>query len=823
MATSLIKIYKNTSGWKLYANKLFVIDDIESYLANFTPTTISNAQYIKCELEISVNLQMNQYYSEELNTSPVYMSIKNSDSSKTYYYFVKARTWRSKDCVRFELVMDVLNTFKENTDYSFKANCNIIREHKDRFRLTRRTLHINFTFAASYGTPLEAGNSVYVADLDTICTGVITFIDENNEITIEITSNETSEFINEKMEEWVESGRSGEIDNSLDPLSYIQCDVDSYEVDSLVCRNIDYVSEGINPLLQCGSAAGSKIEKPSPLNIDWYLLYRNQLDYDETGVNPVECYLIPSTELDTNAGYIQNGRLIPSFLEEGRYYIFDLTTAGLSYTLSNGVVASSSSGDTRILLISKSQNKIVVSLFEKPYNGYVSMLWQYDDIDYIAVSPVPVDYTDTDTPPVISTTTITTIVFDKTFNNSGTENTLDSIDQLDKTDPKNIKLIKLPYCPYDFTMSGTTIDIDNDNYWEYVSLTQSGGGIINVLKLKDMNLKLNTEIVNTSNNPLTEIYLGSLRNNLNPSNNEVRRDMLDSKLFSSEFYQPTFYYDSFAFKVELEKCDPASYYNYGTTYKFNIDFVMTSTINSKFLFTFKDYKTRFSEQNYNKYLPIARNNEEVLYNVPYINYVRTGFNYDVKAKNVSNISNAIGVGLSAASIGASLLFPSAALKVAGVVSSVVALATSVKSAVTSYIQNENSLKQKIEQLQNQASSVAGSDDVDLMSVYAENRLKYVVYEPNPVMKALLNDLFYYCGYTSNRMGLPNHSTRLNFDYLQADVSFSNEGAMSAEIVNELINSFKNGITYIHKVNSRTGLAKWDVDQELENWEKSLGV
>lgn len=823
MATSLIKIYNNTSGWNLYANKLFLIDDIESYLTNFTPTTISNAQYIKCELEISVNLQMNQSYSEELSTSPVYMSIKNSDSSKTYYYFVKARTWRSKDCVRFELVMDVLNTFKENTDYSFKANCNIIREHKDRFRLTRRTLHINFTGAAASGTPLEAGDSVYIVDLDTICTGIITFIDIDNGIIIEITSDETSESINEKMEEWKESGRSGDINNTLDPLSYIQCDVDTYEVDSLVCRNIDYVSEGINPLLQCGSAAGNKIQKPSPLNVDWYLLYRNQLDYDETGVNPVECYLIPSEELETDSAYITNGRLIPSFLEEGKYYWFAISS-GVSATLSNGVSVSYSAGYYRRLMITKAGNKINVSLITGDGEGFLlAVSWQYDDITYIEFTGLPVSYNIYDNPPNITGNFPATPVNQYTFTDSETYNNLDPITNLDKTDAKNIKLIKLPYCPYDFEVSGDTLNIEDDIYWDYVALTQSGGGIIHLLKLKDMNLKLKSEIANTSNNPLTEIYLGSMRNNLNPSNNEVRRDMLDSKLYSSEFYQPTFYYDSFAFKVDLEKCDPASYYNYGTTYKFNIEFVMTSTINSKFMFTFKDYKTRISEQNYNKYLPIARNNEEVLYNVPYINYVRTGFNYDVKSKNISNVSNALGVGLSTLSIGASLLFPSAALKVAGVVSSVVALASSVKSAITSYIQNENSLKQKIEQLQNQASSVAGSDDVDLMSVYAENRLKYLVYKPNEIMRALINDLFYYCGYTSNRMGLPNHNTRINFDYLQADVSFSNEGAMSADIVNELVNCFKNGITYIHKVNSRTGLAKWDVAQALENWEKSLGV
>ena len=174
------------------------------------------------------------------------------------------------------------------------------------------------------------------------------------------------------------------------------------------------------------------------------------------------------------------------------------------------------------------------------------------------------------------------------------------------------------------------------------------------------------------------------------------------------------------------------------------------------------------------------------------------------------------------SVGASLLLPSAPLKVAGVVASLVSLAQSVKSAIVTEQQNENSIRQKLEQYQNQTTNVAGSDDVDLMSIYAENSLKFLEYNPRKEMNKLLFDLFFYAGYSSNRMGLPNHNTRVNFDYLECDACIEAiAGGISQECLDELINCYKNGVTYIHKNTARSGASQWDFEQKYENWETWL--
>ena len=135
------------------------------------------------------------------------------------------------------------------------------------------------------------------------------------------------------------------------------------------------------------------------------------------------------------------------------------------------------------------------------------------------------------------------------------------------------------------------------------------------------------------------------------------------------------------------------------------------------------------------------------------------------------------------------------------------------------MQNEENLARKQQELKNQTSSVSGSDDVDLMSIYAENRLKYLIYEPTPIMKNMLNDLFFYAGYYSNRIGLPNHNTRVNFDYLEADAVIEKTDNIPNDCLEELINSFKNGVSYIHKTARSSN--KWDLAQQYENWEKTL--
>ena len=814
MAT--VKIYELTNNQMKYlqAPKLFSIDDFSSWISTIGANTVSNVQYFKNELETSITLDLSQTYAQP-SQKIHYISITNEGESMTYYYYVKNTVWRSKSGVRLDLVMDVLNTFKDGTDYTFKENTRIIREHKDRITVVGREIVITYYITQQIGTINEGDTVIFINDHgDTLFTGVVEDIDQYR-TTIKITSNETEESIRAGIDNFIQD----DFEINKDGANYYFISIESrddYGFNYTRFRNIDHITENINPLLQCGDAEGLKIEDNTTLlQTSWYLLYRNVNDPSpDSYTNPVECYLIPEDSgIKVDSGYIANGRLIPSYLEDGFYYFFEVPS-GQTYTFSNGVAITRYAGNTSIM-ITKTGEKMNTTIFAV-INGELLVMRAYDDISYINISPLPAHFYVTNTIFYLNASDVNTMTFDNEFNNSLSYKTLDDITQVDRTDAKNIKLIKIPYCPYDFTVSSNVIKTSVSPEWEVVNLVQASGGTITCLKLKDLNTDLHSSItVNSSDrNPLPSLKMSNFR----PDLTDLRKDAsFESKLFNSEFYQPTYVYDSFSFKIQLEKCDIDSYIS---SRSLVINFDMTRTINSKFMFTFTSYYLRNANENYAKYMPIARNNEEALYNVPYINYVRTGYNYDIKAKNLSNTSNIIGTILSAGSIGASLLFPSAPLKVAGVVSGVVSLANSVKNTIQTAVSNENTIKQKLLQAENQAASVSGSDDVDLMSVYAENRIKYLVYEPTAVMKDLLFKLFFYAGYNSNRLGIPTHNNRVNFDYLEADavIEATNKN-MTEEIITELINSYKNGVTFIHRTNRI--LNTWDLEQKFENWEKSL--
>ena len=828
-----VKLYYTNRGenteWELIPSKLLVVEDIASYLASKSNKALSDFQYIKNELELSINVDLSQEYAQPLtNSNFKYVSIQNAGEN-IHYYFVKKAIWRSKTCVRFDLVMDVLNTFEENKDYKFKANTRIIREHKDRFQQSNLVLSIEFgegLYEGSLSTNDYVEFFFQVGGVEyTICKGNLTSID-SDEATIKVDDNYTKEHIEHRL------SQGSDFYIRKDEHNWVQLSLFDYDISFSVFRKIDIVQENINPILQCDNAQGTKItHQKNKLNCDWYLLYRNQNNPTDSLVNPVECYIIPGEERQVLANDIVSGRLLPTTLTLGRYYVVCINTSyPYVLTLDDGTILSkdllSANENNLWVIIYRNSNSEIVVQTMKFYLGSNITIKSYST-SYINLGVLPTSYrykttalgqidSENDVSSYYSTGT------SGSWSDTTTPNVLDSIAKLDRTDSKNIKLIKLPYVPYDFTITSNKIDVRYDTKWSYVALTQGvspNESTLYVLKLNDLNTPLQCSLKSSQVSTFWYLYFSS-SNYFNPSVNDLRKDIsYESKLFHSEFWQPTFYYDSFAFKVQLEKCYLPFYYDYDDYAYVDIDFTMTKTINSKFMFSFTNYYLKNAEENYAKYLPIARNNEEVLYNVPYINYIRNGYQYDIKNKNIATISNSIGLGLSVASIGASLLAPSVPLKVAGVVGSLVSMAMSVKNTITSAIQTDNSIKQKMTQYQNQASSVAGSDDVDLMSVYAENRLKYLVYQPTDTMRNLLFDLFFYAGYSSNRMGIPTHNNRVNFDYLECEASIEALGSIPQECIDEIVGAMKNGITYLHKTTRTT--KKWDFKQEYENWEVDM--
>lgn len=163
-----------------------------------------------------------------------------------------------------------------------------------------------------------------------------------------------------------------------------------------------------------------------------------------------------------------------------------------------------------------------------------------------------------------------------------------------------------------------------------------------LLKLKKY--ELNKDFKTTVGNVDIDDFLTCRATIAERLSNSERNLNAESKLFSSEFRMPMFIYDSFTkgFAPEQFKPEGGIYTDY---WSLPITYKQTNTINSNFLFDLGykeltqsnprinlDYK-KFD--NYEQILAVKRNNEETLYNSDYLNYMRTGYNYDKKRTDES--------------------------------------------------------------------------------------------------------------------------------------------------------------------------------------------
>lgn len=846
---STINIYSSNSinQWDLLPNKLFIIDDIADYLLTKTKTTLSDVQYQKNQLELTLKLDMSQAMAQADSVSNYkYLSIQNNSDERIHYYFVRKASWRSQNCVQFDLLLDVLNTFHETTDYVFKPNTKIVREHKDRYVKGLNEIIISVDYFPTKTGNVNEGDHVSLIsrfDQKVMFSGTITEISLGfTNVTIEVDGAYFDKLATIKADLASHESSPYSLDVTDDDyLMYSAIIENDFTFNMAEHRVIDYVPEGINPLLYHNPDNDVVIENPkSLLQIDWYLLYRNQNDPSESLTNPVECYLIPESELSVSIGTTTTAQITPATLETGKVYFIPIYCRGItdayidfpaydqSLTLSDGTTISghSATDEVSYVAVTKNQDNTLNIIYNKLLydNNAGSARFAltketiYKNVAYITIDQSPTYYGQT------TSNSLTTIeIFEdllslldrESFTYTGTGLTINGIDLLDKTDAKNIKLIKLPYSPYNFTITGNKLNLSLSD-WNYVTITQYNGIRINLLQLNNLNTKLsaNIDLANTAH----PFYaFGSLT--LSPLLTLTRNNIYETKIYHSEFYSPTYVYDSFSLNVHLERCNLNYYIEYKAYKNIKFKFDVTRTINSRFMFTLTEYKCKFTDSNFNTIFTIARNNEEVLYNTPYINFIRNGYNYEVKSKQLQNTSNWISAGLGFVGGAGATIFGAISHNPLAVAGGIASMVTSLKGAITSQAQSENSLAQKLDQLKQQTASVAGSDDVDLMSIYAKNRVIYMLYTPNEVMTNMLYDLFFYAGYASGRMGIPNHTRRVNFDYLECEAKIESLATIPEDCLNELISCFATGVTYIHKT-SRTS-KKWDVKQEYENWEKFL--
>lgn len=584
---------------------------------------------------------------------------------------------------------------------------------------------------------------------------------------------------------------------------------------------VDFYPEGINPTLYRNS--GHTILEDGELGeyslSDFYLIYKNSLEDSEDTNNVVNCFLASDVEMEvelSNTGQY----LTPSVLNTygGKYNYLIISSANTNPISfidedTGNTIAVNAQTFPQLVKMVVLGNKIILTHYQysstPPFNITSQQSYITSSITYVLgkevyynSNPQPINYP------------FTEIMASYSFRTTSSTTTINTIKyaDVDKTDSRIIKIIKIPYAPTaDITLStGGNITFDED-VWRYDNDER-------LIRLLDLNADfVNDHITDSvvdvfaSKHSILKTYakLNQLRANMG---------IVEPKIYHSEFFYTKYMYDSFSKVIRIEELNENLPY---TAEDLTIEFHMTKTINSRFMFYFneEDWPIARVSEDYYSPLVVQRNNEEVIYSSPYINYLRTGYNYDVKSKNRQEFfgwfNTALGMGAGALNVA----LGSKVLGVQMIASTIASIGNSINSTITA----EQNLEAKIHALKWQANSVYGADDVDLMSKYAHNKLLRVTYQCSPRMRKLLDDLFFYTGYINNEMKIPNVTTRIWFNFLACDLKFDMVRNISQECLNEIRAKYEGGVTFLHKnkLLPTDSFYVWDFDRKYLNWETYL--
>lgn len=628
-------------------------------------------------------------------------------------------------------------------------------------------------------------------------------------------------------------------------------------------------SDGIQPTLY---KVGEQTVTDDKANYDWYLMYMaNNVKETVSGQQyVVNAYVVPSTGIK---GVSDRFEIKMSDLDTTKVYFFG-TLFGDTYNSGVFTVNGNEYEITEVMFIEKTtQGGYNWSIRKRVLSGsiyrtpLVVQLHNSDKIEFSTQNSLDIvnvsDYANIIAGQPTNATVVTRVGNYKTGSQTATEGTgsgdINDIVSVDRTDTKLLGIIKLPYCPISVSVTSTGILLPNYVTKESVAWANSTSG--DYLKINSNFLvSFENELAISKDNFFYTFYLSK-----NFITDAKRDDLAESALYRSEYYQNRFVYDSFVYPILNEKIKPR--YFTGTTPLY-IKMVTTSTMNSRFLFDFNNKDKAFvydnAEQDYPYIMNVARNNNIITYNSEYVNYMRNGYNYDVKAKNATITSAALGIGANAIgliaggiSLGSAIQNWSRLGPVRRNVSNLRARAISTDndairddyidarnnyeqlrgqnttasqialgntySAASSLINNintirqtENTFEQKQKQMSQASVSVSGSDDIDLLSYYSGNRMKLETWTCSDRMKKALADLYYYQGYSTNEQKVPDTNTRKNFNFIQCNAVLINEKNLDDKYIENLKERYAIGVTVLHKYNDT-----WDWDQTSGNLETFL--
>lgn len=304
---------------------------------------------------------------------------------------------------------------------------------------------------------------------------------------------------------------------------------------------------------------------------------------------------------------------------------------------------------------------------------------------------------------------------------------------------------------------------------------------------------------------------------------------LEPKVCSSEFRFSKLVYDSFSIVLKGED----TYFNSNLSETGNdkivFKFFASPSMVSEFdfsLYSWPGYSASefilspIWTEDYPLHLIINRNNETPVYTSAYLDYLRTGYNYDLKSQAVQLGMQGLGIAISAinAGVGIAATFATGGLAAPYAVSASTGFLSSIANIGKNAAENQRGNAQRLKELQAQGASVAGNSDFAVSKRYTKNRVSLETYSVEPRLIDSARAFFYLKGYATDEIKAPSCHTRAHFDFIECDPVFQPEAlSLFPKWMLDLIaDDLRQGVTFLHPVSG-----DYDIAQTSSNYELSV--
>lgn len=553
-------------------------------------------------------------------------------------------------------------------------------------------------------------------------------------------------------------------------------------------RDIDKFDEGISPI----KYRFTKDKITTDLDLDFYLIYRTNPDAEQT----LECLCCASDRLQLGANAPTTNGIKYTDIPVGQSIII-LGEENSPFTIEGQLIAKNSQHPGVYIQRNASSMSIYkINKINTPTGQVIkenittTTLTSYVKYNLMSKQYVPIVLYLDDAKYAVKHDTVASYTINSTY--------VSDFSVIDRTDTKLVKIIKMPYAPFELRKNSSNQLVAIDGFYEQDHM----------LHLYDLDQEFLTTVDFQAVNELA-VTLPVTQINANTDH----MPKLESKLFNSNYYTLKYIYDSFEKEFLLEHSYPIV--GASGAPSVTILFKQSNNISSNSLFDIQlqgyDEPTTYGE-----YLNVNRQNEVALFTNDYLNYIRSGFNYDKKVKVTQNTANWIGAGVSL--VGAAASFATSYVSGPAGIAAGVALTTSavatLTSAITTTVNNEISMAQKLAELKRQSSSVSNTEDINLLSYYNGNRLLVERDMISDEVQKSIYALFRLTGYACNDYGIPDFNTRLHYNFVQCRAAFDESNwKYGQDFLNDIRSRFETGITVYHQVDGT-----YDWLQEKENFE-----